>query len=379
MRAAVVLFPLVPVTATTRASAKSSSHRAMAVVTMTPAARGRRQLGTVPAHAGGPHHHVDRRPGDLGRGRAPGTPPPGAPRAGPAAASGSVVDEHRLDPRVRRRSRAMPVPRPPGPRRPPAGRTARRGSRHLGHEPSHGRGHVGVATRRARRPPSAGPSRPSSSTRARARSARAATTGGLAPPGCGRTGCRMAAADSRRSPTHSNGLSSSLIRAANPAIWSGSANMSRPMMAVSVGRSMNGASIRATNRHFGQWPHQPVPGRRRLAEGRVAAAERGVVVGEPGEGAGDGQLRVGPQRRAVAETRDRRTRRSRSPEQELELEALRVLVVDRDPVHHHRLLAGRPLDGHGDGVVAVEEAADHGDERDDGGDGHVAVEGARTR
>jgi hypothetical protein len=37
--AAVVLFPLVPVTATTRASAKSSSHRAMAVVTATPCDR----------------------------------------------------------------------------------------------------------------------------------------------------------------------------------------------------------------------------------------------------------------------------------------------------------------------------------------------------
>ena len=36
VRAAVVLLPLVPVTATTGASAKSSSHRAMAVVTDTP-------------------------------------------------------------------------------------------------------------------------------------------------------------------------------------------------------------------------------------------------------------------------------------------------------------------------------------------------------
>ena len=58
----------------------------------------------------------------------------------------------------------------------------------------------------------------------------------------------------------------------------------------------------------------------------------------------------------------------------LEFEALRVLVVDRHPVHRHRLFAGRALDGHDDGVVSVQETADHGDERDDGGDRHVAVE-----
>ena len=58
----------------------------------------------------------------------------------------------------------------------------------------------------------------------------------------------------------------------------------------------------------------------------------------------------------------------------LEVEALRVLVVDRHPVHHRRLLAGRALDRHHDGVVPVQEAPDHRDERDDRGDRHVAVE-----
>ncbi len=53
-------------------------------------------------------------------------------------------------------------------------------------------------------------------------------------------------------------------------------------------------------------------------------------------------------------------------------------MVHRHPAHHHRLLTGRSLHRHGDGVVPVHEAPDHRDEGDDGGDGHVAVQGPRA-
>ena len=111
----------------------------------------------------------------------------------------------------------------------------------------------------------------------------------------------------------------------------GSANRSLPMMPATVARSRNGASISADEAALRTVAAPPVPGARRLPERGVAAAERTVVAGESREGTGDGQLRVGPEGRAVGQFGiDGGC--DEVPQEELELETLRVLVVDRHAV-----------------------------------------------
>ena len=176
-----------------------------------PRGGGRGQFGAVPADPRGPHHHVDVPPGDLVGADDPtvgarsrrawawsgrssirvGTTPRPARR--PTMASPSCPIPHTATRRAHSSSRVTPPPSAADPRRrtPP------------------GRGRRGPPGRCSRSPTSAADTMPL------ARSRRAVTT--TVSFHWGRSErILMAAADSRRSPTHSKGLSSSLISAAKP-------------------------------------------------------------------------------------------------------------------------------------------------------------------
>ena len=203
----------------------------MAVVTVTPAdsaaassARYRLTPGertttstedqsTVPATG-----RADRHPGPP----PPGRPPrPGGRRSGAASTPRSAASPARARPSApipqtatRRasaassvnRSRDVTVP-PTAGRRPPAATS----------------GSGKASSERAARSPSTSPA----PTSAPATGARVVTTTESRQPGRSASS-RRAAADSRRSPTHSNGLSTSLMRAANPSTWAGIGEHVRP-------------------------------------------------------------------------------------------------------------------------------------------------------
>ncbi len=180
-----------------------------------PGGTGRLQLGAVPAHARAPgppprSPTTAPRPGRPPRGRLRQClrePVGGRPRVGRRRAPG-------LDPAVDGAAGPWPALRSPSPTPPPDGRTARRGSRR---PPPSGAARPTSPRRRERRGPARlGRGERGTGHRPRRPGPRPARPG-PPPPACPATRARderrrRAAADSRRSPTHSNGLSSSLIR-----------------------------------------------------------------------------------------------------------------------------------------------------------------------
>ena len=126
---------------------------------------------------------------------------------------------------------------------------------------------------------------------------------------------RRATADSRRSPTHSNGLSASLIRAANPSHLGRVGEHVGPDDGGELGRLQERCQHQSDEAALRTVSAPTVVGVGLLAEGGVAAAEGPVVPAETGERPGDGQFGVraaGPTRRSVRGRPMRRTRSASS-------------------------------------------------------------------
>ena len=275
--AAVVLLPLVPVMATTRASAKSSSHRAMAVVTTTPAARAASSSGRYRLTPGA---RTTTSIADQATAAGSTTPAPDPLRA-QARRRRPRAGRRRSGPRPRSaRSRAMARPSCPAPRRPPAGRQLVEG---------HGPPVEQPVARRRPRPPRGGrrrhPGRPGSAAHATARRRPGPGPVGQAPPppaipplgslgqesqGGGRLAALADALERLVLVAHQVGEA----RRPGP----GSANRSRPMMAVSASRLEEGGQHQRHEPALGAVAAPAVRGVGRLAEGGVTAAEGAVVL-----------------------------------------------------------------------------------------------------
>src|SRR3954468_17847687 len=109
-------------------------------------------------------------------------------------------------------------------------------------------------------------------------------------------------------------------------------------------------------------------------EGAIATAEHRVVLGKLREPLGDPQLRIGPQRREVAEPRQGGVQHP--AEALLEVEGLRVLVVDPATVDLDGGGRRRPLVAHDHRAAMVEHGGEDGDGGEHPGHRHVTVEEA---
>ena len=270
-----------------------------------PGGPGGRQLGAVPAHTRGPDHHVDVDQSTIAGGDAPAPVPTDPGRGRPRRRSSIRTGDAPLRPA----GRPWPAPLARCPRWPPGGRTGRPGSRRL-RPKQRSTAAATSGSGKARSVPGASNWPTSSSvTRARARSARAATTGvplhsgriGQHPDGRGRLAPLPHALERLVVVAHQGGESGDL-----PGVGE---HVPPDDGGHRVGLQERGQH-EADEPALRTVPAPAVPGPGGLAEHRVAAAERGVVAGQAGEGPGDGQLRVraaGPSRRSG---RDRWRRRS---------------------------------------------------------------------